>query len=190
MLRTFSLPLICTSSTAVFSASRLADFQRRSTASPSTPEGHINGDGEVGPGGQFGIDRRTVSQILHPHGVPMRRRGLSPKQIAKARHGSGQVALLVRAQCLSTRFDRGLLQPRSNRALSKYFAHLYSHKINYDESSKLTRRTRPVSGSPVRSEESLPVEVDEMRRIICAPHFGFPRNVSEVLPHLAAIREA
>lgn len=35
-------------------------------------------------GDRFGIDRRTVSQILHRHGVPMRRRGLSPAQIDEA----------------------------------------------------------------------------------------------------------
>jgi len=35
-------------------------------------------------GDQFGIDRRTVSGILHRHGVPMRRRGLSPHQIDEA----------------------------------------------------------------------------------------------------------
>ena len=35
-------------------------------------------------GDRFGIDRRTVSQILHRHGVPMRRRGLSPEQIDEA----------------------------------------------------------------------------------------------------------
>ncbi|MCA1705986.1 MAG: hypothetical protein LC808_23080 [Actinobacteria bacterium] len=35
-------------------------------------------------GEQFGIDRRTVSRILHRHGVPMRRRGLSPAQIDEA----------------------------------------------------------------------------------------------------------
>jgi hypothetical protein len=35
-------------------------------------------------GDRFGIDRRTVSQILHRHGVPMRRRGLSPDQIDEA----------------------------------------------------------------------------------------------------------
>ncbi|MGH8544643.1 MAG: hypothetical protein ACREX3_13660 [Gammaproteobacteria bacterium] len=33
---------------------------------------------------QFGVDRRTVSTILHRHGVPMRRRGLSPAQIDEA----------------------------------------------------------------------------------------------------------
>ncbi|MDQ4033496.1 MAG: hypothetical protein M3332_15120 [Actinomycetota bacterium] len=32
-------------------------------------------------GERFGIDRRTVSAILHRHDVPMRRRGLSPDQI-------------------------------------------------------------------------------------------------------------
>jgi len=31
-------------------------------------------------GEQFGIDRRTVSAILHRHDVPMRRRGLSPSR--------------------------------------------------------------------------------------------------------------
>ncbi|GAA4613133.1 hypothetical protein GCM10023108_12410 [Saccharopolyspora hordei] len=35
-------------------------------------------------GGQFGIERRTVSAILHRHGVPMRRRGLSVEQIDDA----------------------------------------------------------------------------------------------------------
>jgi len=33
---------------------------------------------------QVGIDRRTVSSILHRHNVPMRRRGLSPAQIDEA----------------------------------------------------------------------------------------------------------
>lgn len=33
---------------------------------------------------QFGIDRRTVSEILHRHQVPMRRRGLSTEQIYEA----------------------------------------------------------------------------------------------------------
>lgn len=32
-------------------------------------------------GTRFGIERRTVSKILHRHEVPMRRRGLSPDQI-------------------------------------------------------------------------------------------------------------
>ena len=35
-------------------------------------------------GERFGIDRRTVSAILHRHDVPMRRRGLSPDQIDEA----------------------------------------------------------------------------------------------------------
>jgi len=35
-------------------------------------------------GDEFGIDRRTVSEILHRHDVPMRRRGLSPEQIDEA----------------------------------------------------------------------------------------------------------
>ena len=37
-------------------------------------------------GAQFGIERRTVSTILHRHGVPMRRRGLSPDQVETAIH--------------------------------------------------------------------------------------------------------
>ncbi len=32
----------------------------------------------------FGIDRRTVSEILHSHQVPMRRRGLSAEQVDEA----------------------------------------------------------------------------------------------------------
>lgn len=35
-------------------------------------------------GDRFGIDRRTVSQILHRHGVPTRRRGLSSGQVDEA----------------------------------------------------------------------------------------------------------
>lgn len=35
-------------------------------------------------GEQFGIDRRTVSQILHRNEVPIRRRGLSREQINEA----------------------------------------------------------------------------------------------------------
>jgi len=35
---------------------------------------------------RFGIERRTVSAILHRHGVPMRRRGLSPEQVDDAIH--------------------------------------------------------------------------------------------------------
>ncbi|PPJ13787.1 hypothetical protein C5E43_08790 [Nocardia cyriacigeorgica] len=35
---------------------------------------------------RFGIERRTVSSILHRHGVPMRRRGLSPGQVDTAIH--------------------------------------------------------------------------------------------------------
>lgn len=37
-------------------------------------------------GDQFGIERLTVSNILHRHGVPMRRRGLSPDQVDDAIH--------------------------------------------------------------------------------------------------------
>ena len=37
-------------------------------------------------GDRFAIERRTVSNILHRHGVPMRRRGLSPDQVDDAIH--------------------------------------------------------------------------------------------------------
>ncbi|TVT62481.1 hypothetical protein FNH05_00920 [Amycolatopsis rhizosphaerae] len=37
-------------------------------------------------GEQFGIERRTVSNILHRREVPMRRRGLSPEQVDDAIH--------------------------------------------------------------------------------------------------------
>ncbi len=37
-------------------------------------------------GAQFGIERRTVSNILHRHGVPMRRRGLPTDQVDTAIH--------------------------------------------------------------------------------------------------------
>ena len=37
-------------------------------------------------GDRFGIERRTVSNILHRHSVPMRRRGLSPDQVDHAIH--------------------------------------------------------------------------------------------------------
>jgi hypothetical protein len=37
-------------------------------------------------GTQFRIERRTVSNILHRHGVPMRRRSLSPGQVDTAIH--------------------------------------------------------------------------------------------------------
>ena len=37
-------------------------------------------------GARFGIERRTVSNILHRHHVPMRRRGLTPDQIDTAIH--------------------------------------------------------------------------------------------------------
>jgi lambda repressor-like predicted transcriptional regulator len=35
-------------------------------------------------GARFGIERRTVSNILHRHQVPMRRRSLSPEQVDAA----------------------------------------------------------------------------------------------------------
>jgi len=37
-------------------------------------------------GDRFSIERRTVSNILHRHGVPMRRRGLSPEAVDDAIH--------------------------------------------------------------------------------------------------------
>jgi hypothetical protein len=38
-------------------------------------------------GARFGVERRTVSNILHRHDVPMRRRGLSPEHVDDATHG-------------------------------------------------------------------------------------------------------
>jgi hypothetical protein len=38
-------------------------------------------------GARFGVERRTVSNILHRHDVPMRRRGLSPDHVDDATHG-------------------------------------------------------------------------------------------------------
>jgi hypothetical protein len=35
---------------------------------------------------RFGIERRTISNILHRHDVPMRRCGLSPEQVDTAIH--------------------------------------------------------------------------------------------------------
>ncbi|WP_210717719.1 sigma factor-like helix-turn-helix DNA-binding protein [Amycolatopsis acididurans] len=43
-------------------------------------EGYTSGATVYELGDQFGIERRTVSAILHRHGVPMRRRGLSEEQ--------------------------------------------------------------------------------------------------------------
>jgi hypothetical protein len=37
-------------------------------------------------GARFGIERRTVSNILKRHDVPMRRRGLSPERVDNAIH--------------------------------------------------------------------------------------------------------
>jgi DNA-directed RNA polymerase specialized sigma24 family protein len=47
-------------------------------------EGYTSGSTVYELGDQFGIERRTVSTILHRHGVPMRRRGLSAEQIDEA----------------------------------------------------------------------------------------------------------
>ncbi|MFB9729711.1 helix-turn-helix domain containing protein [Haloechinothrix salitolerans] len=47
-------------------------------------EGYTSGATVYELGDQFGIERRTVSAILHRHDVPMRRRGLSAEQIDDA----------------------------------------------------------------------------------------------------------
>lgn len=47
-------------------------------------EGYQSGATVYELAAQFGIERRTVSAILHRHGVPMRRRGLSEEQIDDA----------------------------------------------------------------------------------------------------------
>jgi hypothetical protein len=75
-------------------------------------------------GDRFGIERRTVSNILHRHGVPMRRRGLSPDQVDDAIHlynlgwslarvgehlGVNHTTVLnkLRARCIPTRDTHG-----------------------------------------------------------------------------------
>ena len=47
-------------------------------------EGYQSGGTVYELGDQFGIERRTVSAILHRHSVPMRRRGLSAAQVDEA----------------------------------------------------------------------------------------------------------
>ena len=46
--------------------------------------GYVAGATTYELGDRFGIDRRTVSTILHWHGVPIRRRGLSSDQVDEA----------------------------------------------------------------------------------------------------------
>lgn len=48
--------------------------------------GYLGGQTVYQLGARFGIERRTVSEILHRNNVPMRRRGLSPAQIDDAIH--------------------------------------------------------------------------------------------------------
>lgn len=57
-------------------------------------------------GERFGIDRRTVSVILHRHDVPMRRRGLSPHEVDEA------VQLYGRAGRQRGRQARASIRPR------------------------------------------------------------------------------
>ena len=49
-------------------------------------QGYLAGATTYELGARFGIDRRTVSNILHRHDVQMRRRGLSPEQVNDAIH--------------------------------------------------------------------------------------------------------
>ncbi|PPJ27499.1 hypothetical protein C5E45_34805 [Nocardia nova] len=48
--------------------------------------GYRSGETVYQLGARFGIERRTVSAILHRNNVPMRRRGLSAEQIDDAIH--------------------------------------------------------------------------------------------------------
>lgn len=59
-------------------------------------EGYYSGSTVYELGNQFGIERRTVSAILHRHSVPMRRRGLSDDQIDDAIRLYAQVWSLAR----------------------------------------------------------------------------------------------
>jgi hypothetical protein len=79
-------------------------------------------------GEQFGIDRRTVSQILHREGIPMRRRGLAPEQVDEAvqlyedgwslariggRYGADPTTVLarLRERSIRTRDPQGQARP-------------------------------------------------------------------------------
>jgi hypothetical protein len=66
-------------------------------------------------GDQFGIERRTVSNILQRHGVQMRRRGLSPDQVDDAIHlynlGWSLARTTLRERGIPTRDTQG--RPRS-----------------------------------------------------------------------------
>ncbi|OBA41669.1 hypothetical protein A5780_06445 [Nocardia sp. 852002-20019_SCH5090214] len=48
--------------------------------------GYMSGETVYQLGTRFGIARRTVSEILHRHRVPMRRRGLTSEQVDEAVH--------------------------------------------------------------------------------------------------------
>lgn len=48
--------------------------------------GYQRGETVYQLGARFGVERRTVSEILHRHDVPMRRRGLSAEQVDDAAH--------------------------------------------------------------------------------------------------------
>jgi hypothetical protein len=76
-------------------------------------------------GDRFGIERRTVSNILHRHSVPMRRRGLSPDRVDDAIH-------LLQARLLSKRFARlvhgvGIVYRLSSTAFDMYFLRVVEH---------------------------------------------------------------
>ena len=43
---------------------------------------------------------------------------------------------------------------------------------------------------PVGTEETLPIEVNHVSRVIGAPYLGLPRNHSEILPHLGTVGKA
>ena len=49
-------------------------------------QGYLDGATTYELGTLFGIDRRTVGNILHRNGVQMRRRGLSPDEVDDAIH--------------------------------------------------------------------------------------------------------
>lgn len=58
--------------------------QLRTDQVPELIHGYRAGATVYELGTQFGIDRRTVSQILKRHGVVLRRRGLSTEQVDEA----------------------------------------------------------------------------------------------------------
>lgn len=70
----------------VRSVGRVREAPSRTSRSSARSSRELDGSTVYELSGRFGIERRTVSKIPHRHGVPMRRRGLSPDQVDHAVH--------------------------------------------------------------------------------------------------------